>query len=324
MFREVLVPLDGSPIGEDAIPVAAAIASRHKSRLHFVTVSRPVVLTTAFPLTPEIPLDACVELDQIAREQLAKYVRRWADTIARAEGIAIRDEVLDGTGPVAEQLLQYADHHHVDLIVMHTHARGVVGRIWLGSVANALVQRGGIPCLLLRGPAAGAEPAQPVLPLKPKRILVPLDGSDDAELGVDFGMAMAVKGVTELRLLGVVNPLPFPTAMLDREALLEQRTATDRYLARASERVAKSGIPVQTESVVHSDSATAILECVARHDIDLVSIAAPQRGAADRMFLGSVIDFMLRRSRIPMLVWRNRALAGTTLLPVRQEPMAGA
>ncbi len=298
MFREVLVPLDGSPIGEDAIPVAAAIASRHKSRLHFVTVSRPVVLTTAFPLTPEIPLDACVELDQIAREQLAEYVRRWADKIGRAEGIAVRDEVLDGTAAVAEQLFHYADHHHVDLIVMHTHARGVVGRIWLGSV-------------------------QPVLPLRPKRILVPLDGSDDAELGVDFGMAMAVNGVTELRLLGVVNPLPFPTAMLDREALLKQRTATDHYLARASQRVAKSGIPVQTESVVHSDSATAILECVARHAIDLVSIAAPQRGAADRIFLGSVIDVLLRRSRIPMLVWRNRALAGTTLLPVRQEPMAG-
>lgn len=320
MFREILVPLDGSRVAEAAIPVAAAIAARNSSQLHLVAVSRPLALTGEFVFTPEVPVAASAELDAIAREQLTQYVRRWEQTIAAADGLAIRSEVLDTPQPVAAQLFQYADQHFVDLIVMHTHARGVVGRMWLGSIAHALVQRGGVPCLLLRGPAADGEPGHAALPLRPRRILVPLDESGDAELGVDFALATAVEELTEIVLVSVLNPLPFPTGMLEREALVTQRTETDRYLAQVAERVAEQGFPVEAESLVHADTATAILEAVESHGADLVSIAAPQRSASDRLFLGSVINQLLRRSHIPMLVWRNRALAGTTLLPPRTAP----
>jgi len=320
MFREILVPLDGSRIAEAAIPVAAAIAARNSSQLHLVAVSRPLALTGELIFSPQVPVTASAELDAIAREQLAQYVRRWEQTIAAADGLAIRSEVLDAAQPIAEQLFQYADRHFVDLIVMHTHARGVVGRMWLGSIAHALVQRGGVPCLLLRGPAANGDPGHPALPLRPRRILVPLDESADAELGVDFALATAVEDLTEIVLVSVLNPLPFPTAMLEREALVTQRAETDRYLAQIAERVAEQGFPVETESLVHADTATAILEAVESHGADLVSIAAPQRSASDRLFLGSVINQLLRRSHIPMLVLRNRALAGTTLLPPGTAP----
>jgi nucleotide-binding universal stress UspA family protein len=137
---------------------------------------------------------------------------------------------------------------------------------------------------------------------------------------VDFALATAVEELTEIVLVSVLNPLPFPTGMLEREALVTQRAETDRYLAQIAERVAEQGFPVETESLVHADTATAILEAVESHGADLVSIAAPQRSASDRLFLGSVINQLLRRSHIPMLVWRNRALAGTTLLPPRTAP----
>jgi len=315
MFREILVPLDGSRVAENAIPVAAAIAARHQSRLHLVAVIRPIMLTSGLPLSPEIPIGASAELDRVAHEQLEEYIGRWRKSIADADGLAIEAVVLDGTATVAEQLLKYAESSMVDLIVMHTHARGVVGRMWLGSVAHGLVQRGGIPCLLLRGPRPGDEAAPPPLPLRPARILVPLDGSTEAELGVDFGMAMAVEGLTELRLLGVVSPLPFASSPREREDEHAAEQEVDHYLEGVAKKVRAAGIPVETESVLHYNPASAILECVAQRDMSLVSIAAAQRGAASRIFLGSVIDFLLRRSSIPMLVWRDRALAGTTLLP---------
>jgi nucleotide-binding universal stress UspA family protein len=76
---------------------------------------------------------------------------------------------------------------------------------------------------------------------------------------------------------------------------------------------------MQTRTVLDYNPASAILESAAEWEADLVSIAASQRGTASRIFLGSVIDFLLRRSMVPMLVWRDRQLAGTTLLPPPYE-----
>ncbi len=315
MFREILVPLDGSRVAETAIPVAAAIAARHQSRLHLVAVHRPIVLTSGLVLSPEVPISASAELDQVAHEQLGEYVGRWEKTVSEADGLNIRAVVLDGTASVAEQLLRYAESNMVDLVVMHTHARGVVGRMWLGSVANGLVQHGGIPCLLLRGPRPGTDQEASALPLRPRRILVPLDGSDEAELGVDFAMAMAVDGLTELRLLGVVSPIPFANTARQREDEHDAQLEMDGYLDEVAERALAHGVPVQVRSALHYNPASAILESVDEWEADLVSVAASQRGRTSRIFLGSVIDFLLRRSTVPMLVWRNRELAGTTLLP---------
>ena len=315
MFREILVPLDGSRVAETAIPVAAAIAARHQSRLHLVAVHLPIVLTSGLVLSPEVPISASAELDQSAHEQLVEYVDRWQQTIAEGDGLNIRGVVLNGTDSVADQLLRYAESSMVDLVVMHTHARGVVGRMWLGSVANGLVQHGGIPCLLLRGPRPGSDQEAPGLPLRPQRILVPLDGSEEAELGVDFALAVAVDGLTELRLLGVVSPIPFANTARQRDDEHDAKLEMDGYLDEVAQRAQAQGGSVQTRSVLHYNPASAILESATEWDADLVSIAASQRGTASRILLGSVIDFLLRRSSIPMLVWRHRELAGTTLLP---------
>jgi hypothetical protein len=39
----------------------------------------------------------------------------------------------------------------------------------------------------------------------------------------------------------------------------------------------------------------------------------------NRVFLGSVMDRLLRKTRVPMLVWRSKELAGTELLPLHAE-----
>jgi nucleotide-binding universal stress UspA family protein len=319
MFREILVPLDGSRVAETAIPVAAAIAARHQSRLHLVAVHRPIALTSGVAIHPEVPISASAELDQSAHEQLVEYVDRWQQTIAAGDGLNVRAVVLNGTDTVQDQLLRYAESNLVDLVVMHTHARGVVGRMWLGSVANGLVQHGGIPCLLLRGPRPGSDQEAPGLPLRPRRILVPLDGSEEAELGVDFALAMAVDGLTELRLLCVVSPLPFANTARQQDDQQAAQQEMEAYLDAVARRAQTQGVPVQTRTVLHYNPASAILESAAEWEADLVSIAASQRGTASRIFLGSVIDFLLRRSMVPMLVWRDRQLAGTTLLPPPYE-----
>lgn len=317
MFTEILVPLDGGAVAEQAIPLATAIARRHGGRLHFVGVSRPVMFTNPGAFAPEIPLAASVELDLIAVEQLHRYLEDWASRVAEGGEVTVRTAVLKGIEPAGDQLVEYAAWHHIELVVMHTHARGAVRRLWLGSVANTLAQKSGIPCLLLRGPLADAT--ETALPVRPRRILVPLDGSVEAELAVEFAIACADPEVTEVDLMTVVSPLPFPGTLLEGPALESRTAAAQRYLTRMASRVTEADLVAHTTVMVHASPPAAILEQVQQRGADLVAIAAHFRSEMNRVFLGSVMDRLLRKTRVPMLVWRSKELAGTELLPLHAD-----
>ena len=55
-------------------------------------------------------------------------------------------------GLPAEEIVQYADEHAIDLIVMGTHGREGVMRVVLGSVAESVVRRAPCPVLTVRRP----------------------------------------------------------------------------------------------------------------------------------------------------------------------------
>ena len=72
-------------------------------------------------------------------------------------------------------ILDAAERQHVDLIVMSTHGRGGLSRMLYGSVADQILRRASVPVLLVPSIVEHAWPT-----LGPRRILVPLDGSEFA------------------------------------------------------------------------------------------------------------------------------------------------
>jgi nucleotide-binding universal stress UspA family protein len=164
-IRSVMVPLDGSPFAEQALPWAIAIARKTRARLRLGMVHQS-------PSPP--PLDEAAGL-LYARLELAlmksqrEYLRRIASRI-RAEGpIQTATALLQGVP--APALGRYAGEIGVDLVIMTTHGRGGIQRAWLGSVADQLVRSLEIPMLLIR-PTEGEAPEPGV-----EQIVVPLDGS---------------------------------------------------------------------------------------------------------------------------------------------------
>lgn len=319
MFTEILVPLDGGEVAERAIPLATALARRHGGRLHLVGVSRPVAFTNPGAFSPEIPIAANVELDRIAIQELERYLTDWARRLAHTDQLAVRSAVLNGAEPAGDQLVDYTARHHIELVVMHTHARGAVRRLWLGSVANTLAQKSGVPCFLLRGPLTGVT--EEALPAKPRRILVPLDGSSEAELAVEFAIASADPEVSEIELLTIVSPLPFPGSLMEGAAIDTRKAAAERYLARLASRITEADLVARWTVVVDASPPAAIVDQIEQRDVDLIAMAAHFRSGMNRIFLGSVMDRLLRKTHIPMLVWRSKELSGTELLPVQAESL---
>ena len=194
------------------------------------------------------------------------------------------------------------------LIVMTTHGRSGLSRLWLGSVADALVRHAGAPVLLLRSDAAPpADDAGPVF----RHVLVPLDGSERAEAVVEHAARLGTSGATSYTLLSVVAPRPiavrpYPGTVtpIDSDDLADRERESWTYLDGVAGRLRPSGAQVAIRVVVHPQPAVGILDAAAAERVDLIALATRGRAIVPRLVLGSVADKVMRGADCPVLLLR--------------------
>jgi nucleotide-binding universal stress UspA family protein len=317
-YSQILVPLDGTEAADRAIPVAARIAVRLGERVHLVAVCRPAVPPTAHlapgfvVLPPEEPMRTHAALE--------RHLEARADDVELLYHLPVTTRVIDGTDSVADELIGYSAEHAIDLVVMRTHGRSAMGRLCLGSVGDALVDRGSAPCLLLRD-RHGAGAAASRRGWEFARILVPLDGSVEAEAGIEQALALAAPGSTDIRLLVVVPRQWVPE---DRRPYSVPERAqfanAEAYANGMARRLEARGYRAKGFTVGHGSPAGAIAECVEAQGIDLVSIAAHHRGEANRFLFGSVIGTLVHEIDVPILAHRLGMASVRAEAPAELEP----
>ncbi|HEX9107432.1 MAG TPA: universal stress protein, partial [Longimicrobiales bacterium] len=133
MFRQLLVPLDGSRLAETVLPAVVALAAREKSRvtlLHVVEAAAPKSIHGERHLAAGSDADAYLE-----------EVHGWL----RVRGVEADVRVEQGAGDVATAICHAAGATGTDLIALCTHGgRGVRGLLF-GRVAQQVLARGHIP-----------------------------------------------------------------------------------------------------------------------------------------------------------------------------------
>jgi nucleotide-binding universal stress UspA family protein len=314
MFQHILVPLDGSPRAEQALPVAARIARFTGGSLLLAQV---VSLATDYSAGwSPAPMENQQEIDEEIDSATA-YLKSLA-TAPGLAGIEIKTKVLFGL-PV-QQLLTGVATPGIDLIVLCSHGRTGFTRWVLGSVAHALVHQCTVPILVLR---QGETPSS-LAPLEagPIHTLVPLDGSPLAEAALRpaayLTAALAASGQGALHLSQVVKI--FSTTLEQRsgsslreEALQHART----YLAQAEEHLSSEEKDLRlslTHSVEFSPDVASDLLRLAEHGTsegardntpcDLIALSTHGRAGLERWVMGSVTDRLLNTTKLPMLIVR--------------------
>ncbi len=297
-MQPVVVPLDGSELGETALPWAAAVARAHRLSLLLVQV----VLTgqVSSELSPN------VEFQYTADQALAadRYLSEVAERL-RADGINVRTIVREGTP--ASQILVAATEHDAFAIVMATHGRGVLSRLLSGSVAAEVLRGSNLPVLLV--PAAADRRDVPELL---HTILVPLDGSPLAEKALPFAVRLVGTG-GKLVLVRSAQPLEYP---IDAHELggTDWRVPgvdEDTYMSSVAQKLRKSGTTV--EHFVLAGDATDQIEKGARaRDADLIVMATRGHTGIDRMRFGSVADALVRKAACPVFLLSPRMLSAKT------------
>ncbi len=310
MFRSLMVPIDGSLFAEQALPWALALARRAGAQLQLVHVHAP--LSEWYPEAFDASART-LSLHLLAQQQV--YLEQLLRRLRSVSEVPVAATVLKGED-VAVTLRATAASTNADLVVMTTHGRGPLQRLWLGSVADALVRELSMPLLLLRpSPAAVDLTQEPVV----KHILLPLDGTALAEQILRPALALGRLLDADFTLLWVVRPVRPSVSHLGGAAFSERVEEllqevqkgqaklcqqAEAYLDGVAGRLRAESLRVQTRMVVEAQPAQAILEEIATTGIDLVALETHGRKGLSRLLLGSVADKVLRGGTVPMLVHR--------------------
>jgi nucleotide-binding universal stress UspA family protein len=301
MIKSILVPLDGSPFSEQALPWAACLAKVTGAHLELVRVHDPV---PAWTIATEGAV-AATTVDPSIRDAEEQYLANCAARLEEGGFTGVTRQLLDGD--VVERIAAHAEDNAFGLVVLATHGRGALSRLWLGSVSDALVRRLTVPVLLIR-PAEGTAipPAEQF-----RKVFVALDGSTESESAIGPALALADPERCEVVLLRVVPPIPIAgeagmgaSLAMDESLTSSLTEQAETYLEGVAARVRSPAVKVSTRVVVEPGVAQAILHEATLADAELVALATHGARGLRRMVLGSVADKVLRGADRPVLLTR--------------------
>ena len=141
---------------------------------------------------------------------------------------------------------------------------------------------------------------------KISRILVPLDGSSNSFRGLDMAIHMArenhatVTGIYILGIyiLGITKPKTNDPISALEKILLEH---AQKIMKKAKLKAAKKGI-LFYDRVSYGDEGKRIVEIAQKNNFDLIVIGSRGMGAVKEMFLGSTSNYVLHKSKKPVLI----------------------
>jgi nucleotide-binding universal stress UspA family protein len=298
MIARILLPLDGSPLAERALPYGLRLASVLGAKLLLMHGQLPEPTAT----------EPAFDLDGFAAQLRDGRILPTASV----EGVEIETIIREiRAGRVAESICEAISSRVADLVVMSTHGHSGLGRWLYGSVAEQVLSQSPVPVVLISATADHTWTMD-----APFRILVPLDGSRFGEevLGKLDDVALPMKA--ELVLVGAAGPLESaysaaaPTVRAGFDTALQE---TQAYLESVAGPLRERGYTVAVDAEIGRPGP--IVEGVMRRrHIDLIAMATHGRTGIARLALGSVATEMLQRSTVPLLLWRPAALRE---MPVR-------
>jgi len=150
MFKQILVPVDGSRTSGLGLDKAIRLAKDQGATLCLVHVVDESVITQGFEGGAAVIDQLLASLRAAGRQIIAR-----AEAKARRQGVRVKTALVENVlRSVADVIVGQAKKWRADLIVIGTHGRRGVSRLVMGSDAEGVVRTAPVPVLLVRSSAA--------------------------------------------------------------------------------------------------------------------------------------------------------------------------
>jgi len=296
-FARILLATDGSPNSQQAAAVAAQVAKSYDSE---------VTVLSAIP-------SISARMAPLEGEYYSRLINKADDNVDKAaavfkkEGVSVSEkEVPQDRASVVETIVEYASQEKIGLIVMGTRGLGGFRRAAMGSVSSGVSEHAPCATLVVRPRGKKEDDGLAI-----RRILVAVDGSQNAQRALEAAVDMAKHLKAELRIAHVVYvPTLFwsmgvpgsavPTDKIEEDAERVARELLDKALKFAKD----AGVTnAKDELVTDLVSPYQGIVQLAEHDgADLIVVGTRGNGGFKKLLLGSVANSVLHYAGCSVLV----------------------
>jgi nucleotide-binding universal stress UspA family protein len=298
--NKMLLATDGSPDAESAARMAIALSNGLNLELHVVCVGHaPSVYTgseTEFlDLEFQDWLHESAKSDARAKlEELARRIKEMGGEVAKTHAAVGRPDA---------QIVHIAEEMGAGLIVMGSRGLGPLKRALMGSVSNSVVHHAHGSVLVVRGDRHERD-------YLPGRILLALDGSEEAAAATWAAVEIATATGSELHILFVLPTqelMYYPGPEVADEIVLERANHRVReFVDKKAEQIEANGGKVKDAHLAFGKPDEKIVKLSEELEADLIVTGSRGLSGMRRALLGSVSDSVVRHAHCPVLVVREK------------------
>lgn len=304
LFGRILVAIDDSEPAKSALALGARLAREHDGELVLCHALNWLPLIAELESTGAV-VDPQPTVDALMRE--AQALLEDAARDALAVGVVAKCQIVEGEP--AKGILSVAGKLHCGVIVIGTHARGGLGRLFIGSTTDAVLRGSSIPVLTVRPGSIVADASRPCF----ERIVVGADESEPARAAIDMVIAHAAADGCHVLFCSVVDidtvvgARGYYDTSIHAGLYDDAQRVVDRAVAEArTNDVAAEG------RIAEGNASRALIAVAKRENADLIVTGSHGRRGVRRVFIGSIAETVVRTSPVPVLVVRCAARVPTT------------
>ena len=152
MYERILIPLDGSKIGEAALPSVEDLVSKLSPKLKVeVTLLQVVTSLTHYVVAGEVaaPVPYTERELELIKHKSTEYLDKIREGLT-SKGAVVKTKV--SIGNAAQEILKAAEETNADMIAMSTQGRSGLRRLAFGSVTAKVIREATVPVLTVRAP----------------------------------------------------------------------------------------------------------------------------------------------------------------------------
>ena len=282
-FQRILAPTDFSDAARHALIHAVYLARRYDAALHVLHV--------------EEVTEGYYERDEDLRARNEAQMRELLEA-QNLSGLKV-EHAIEAGEVAAPGILEYAEMHAVDLIVMGTQGQRRLKRLFMGSVAEEVVREATCPVMVIR------EHDRSFADKGIGRLLVPLDLSENSFAVLPYAKSLAAEYGSTMEVLHVFEDVNVPGIYGDIKNPLydlpEARPRVEAEMRRAVESAGGPEVKVAYE-MGRGVAARTIIDYVEERAVDLVVITSHGLSGVEQFVFGSVAEKVMQGANCAVLV----------------------